>query len=62
MNELSDFQAHGLYSPDYEHDACGVRLVVNINGSKYHEIIDECVRAAAAGIFSRPGALHSLSG
>ena len=27
MNELSDFQAHGLYSPDYEHDACGVGLV-----------------------------------
>lgn len=41
MNELSDFQAHGLYSPDYEHDACGVGLVVNINGSKYHEIIEK---------------------
>ena len=41
MNELSDFQAHGLYFPDYEHDACGVGLVVNINGSKYHEIIEK---------------------
>lgn len=41
MNELSEFQAHGLYSPDYEHDACGVGLVVNINGSKYHEIIEK---------------------
>ena len=41
MNELSEFQAHGLYSPDFEHDACGVGLVVNINGSKYHEIIEK---------------------
>lgn len=41
MNELEDFQARGLYSPDYEHDACGVGLVVNINGSKYHDIIEK---------------------
>ena len=31
----------GLYSPEYEHDACGVGLVVNINGSKYHDIIEK---------------------
>ena len=39
MNELGRLQAHGLYSPEYEHDACGVGLVVNINGSKYHDIV-----------------------
>lgn len=31
----------GLYSPEYEKDACGVGLVVNINGSKYHDIIEK---------------------
>lgn len=30
-----------LYSSEYEHDACGVGLVVNINGSKYHDIIEK---------------------
>lgn len=41
MNGLADFQARGLYSPEYEHDACGVGLVVNINGSKYHDIVEK---------------------
>jgi glutamate synthase (NADPH/NADH) large chain len=31
----------GLYSPDYEHDACGVGLVVKIDGSKHHSIVDQ---------------------
>ncbi|HOK05013.1 MAG TPA: glutamate synthase central domain-containing protein, partial [Victivallales bacterium] len=29
----------GLYSPEYEHDSCGVGFVVNINGEKSHDII-----------------------
>lgn len=33
--------AQGLYSPDYEHDACGVGLVVKIDGSKHHSIVDQ---------------------
>lgn len=31
----------GLYSPDYEHDACGVGLLVNINGTKSHDIVEK---------------------
>ena len=31
----------GLYCPEYEHDACGVGLVVNINGNKYHSVVDQ---------------------
>ncbi len=31
----------GLYRPENEHDACGVGLVVNINGNKYHSIVDQ---------------------
>jgi glutamate synthase domain-containing protein 2/glutamate synthase domain-containing protein 1/glutamate synthase domain-containing protein 3 len=31
--------AQGLYHPQYEHDACGVGFVVNLNGEKSHDII-----------------------
>ena len=41
MNKLQQLQEKGLYSPEFEHDACGVGLVVNINGSKYHDIIEK---------------------
>ena len=41
MNYLESFRKRGLYSSDYEHDACGVGLVVNINGAKYHDIIEK---------------------
>ena len=32
-------KAQGLYNPEYEHDACGVGFVVNINGQRSHEIV-----------------------
>ena len=31
----------GLYSPDYEHDACGVGLLVNIQGTKSHDVVEK---------------------
>lgn len=34
----------GLYRPENEHDACGVGLVVNINGNKYHSVVDQGLR------------------
>lgn len=34
----------GLYSPSYEHDACGVGMVVNIHGSKSHELVDSALQ------------------
>ena len=33
-------QDQGLYERQYEHDACGVGAVVNINGQKEHRIIE----------------------
>lgn len=41
MNAIESLREKGLYSPEYEHDACGVGLVVNINGAKYHDIIEK---------------------
>ena len=34
----------GLYQSQYEHDACGVGMVVNIHGSKSHELVDQALR------------------
>ena len=31
----------GLYDPSFEHDACGVGMVANINGIKSHEIVHQ---------------------
>lgn len=38
---MAEASRHGLYSPDYEHDGCGVGLVVKIDGSKHHSIVDQ---------------------
>ncbi|MBQ9364063.1 MAG: glutamate synthase large subunit [Bacteroidaceae bacterium] len=34
----------GLYNKDYEHDACGVGMVVNIHGGKSHELVDNALK------------------
>src|SRR5579871_3885838 len=43
MNEKHTFMglppAQGLYDPCFEHDACGVGFVANIDGRKSHEIV-----------------------
>ncbi|MDE6297457.1 MAG: hypothetical protein K2L89_06375, partial [Muribaculaceae bacterium] len=38
---LESARRKGLYSPAYEHDGCGVGLVVKIDGSKHHYIVDQ---------------------
>ena len=38
MKELAQ---RGLYSPQQEHDSCGVGVVANIKGEKSHQIIEE---------------------
>ena len=35
----------GLYDPKFEHDACGMGLVVNIKGEKSHDIVTEALMA-----------------
>ena len=37
-------QNKGLYSPSYEHDACGVGMVVNIHGGKSHQLVDNALK------------------
>ncbi|MGN1375126.1 MAG: glutamate synthase large subunit, partial [Prevotella sp.] len=35
---------NGLYSAEYEHDACGVGMVVNIHGNKSHSLVDNALK------------------
>lgn len=39
--EAREAASRGLYRPEFEHDACGVGLVVKIDGSKHHSIVDQ---------------------
>jgi len=34
----------GLYQSDYEHDACGVGMIVNIHGGKSHDLVDNALK------------------
>ncbi|MBQ4294530.1 MAG: glutamate synthase large subunit [Prevotella sp.] len=34
----------GLYQSTYEHDSCGVGMVVNIHGGKSHELVDNALK------------------
>ena len=45
----SDNAAHrphavGLYDPSYEHDACGVGMIVNIKGGKSHALVESALK------------------
>ena len=33
--------AEGLYDPRFEHDACGVGLLVNVRGIKSHQLVEK---------------------
>ena len=41
---MSTRQKQGLYNAQYEHDACGVGMVVNIHGNKNHELVDNALK------------------
>lgn len=44
MQNLSLVIQHGLYDPAYEHDACGVGMVVQTKGVKSHTIVENGLR------------------
>jgi len=39
MSDLPYQQKRGLYDPAFEHDSCGVGVIVNIKGNKSHDIV-----------------------
>ena len=40
-------QKQGLYSPEYEHDACGIGFVVNIHGKRTHQTVKDGLKILA---------------
>ena len=46
MQETSrqDGPQRGLYSPAFEHDACGIGAVVDIKGHKSHQTVDDALK------------------
>ena len=43
-DNMTNCKLQGLYQSSYEHDACGVGMVVNIHGGKSHELVDNALR------------------
>ncbi len=43
-DNMTKSKLNGLYQPQYEHDACGVGMIVNIHGGKSHELVDQALR------------------
>ena len=43
IDKRNSDRAGGLYNAEYEHDACGVGMIVNINGDKSHELVDSAL-------------------
>ncbi|TVZ37991.1 glutamate synthase (NADPH/NADH) large chain [Alteromonadaceae bacterium 2753L.S.0a.02] len=38
-----NYNAQGLYHPEFEHDACGIGFVANLKGCKSHEIVSNAL-------------------
>ena len=43
-NAMHRPHAVGLYDPSYEHDACGVGMIVNIKGGKSHALVESALK------------------
>ena len=41
---MKEKEALGLYNSAYEHDACGVGMLVNIHGEKSHELVESALK------------------
>ena len=41
---MTNSKTNGLYQSQYEHDACGVGMVVNIHGGKSHDLVDNALK------------------
>ena len=43
MKRLGLPPKQGLYDPNFEHDACGIGVIVNIKGNKSHKIVRQSI-------------------
>lgn len=40
---MKDSRQQTLYSPEFEHDACGIGFVANLKGKKSHQIVEDAI-------------------
>lgn len=45
MDDTENVRNNGMYDPRYEHDACGIAMLANINGKKTHTIVTQALTA-----------------
>ncbi|PWA13145.1 glutamate synthase large subunit [Pueribacillus theae] len=45
MQQMRTPKKQGLYDPQFEHDACGIAMLVNIKGKKTHTIVADALTA-----------------
>ena len=44
MSVIQQNTEQGLYSPDFEHDNCGIGAVVSIKGEKTHRAVTDALK------------------
>lgn len=44
VNRLEGFRQQGLYHPQFEHDACGIGVVVDIKGRQEYSTVDDALK------------------
>ncbi|MDR1028037.1 MAG: glutamate synthase large subunit [Clostridiales Family XIII bacterium] len=57
--DRSFFGRQGLYEPKFEHDSCGIGMVVNINGNESHKLVKDAIEVLSnmthrGGVGSEP--------
>ena len=45
-------QQQGLYRPEFDHDACGIGALADINGERHHQILDDALSILATALVS----------
>ena len=45
MHRTWTIDQQGMYDPQFEHDACGIAMLANINGKKTHAIVTQALIA-----------------
>ncbi|WP_083443636.1 glutamate synthase large subunit [Ornithinibacillus contaminans] len=43
MTQTGYPEAQGLYRPEFEHEACGIGMIANVNGKKSHNIVQNAI-------------------
>ena len=43
MSDFNEIREKGLYDPSFEHDNCGIGAIIDIEGRKSHQLVDDAL-------------------